>query len=183
MGAVLGTPRAPAPDGTRTAPLAAIRLNRPLGLFYSDAGFVPLVESTKTDVLYFVGNRSVTDCTDRPDVEVLSQLQSVLIACRLVHYIKVQMRRLIGQIKTAAECELFLNNWLETYVSNVAEAAPDILARYPLKNARVRVTDDAGDNGRFDCEILLKPQYQIDHMLGEIRLTTDLGPHSAQEAA
>ena len=183
QGAVLAPTTAPVPAGTSYAPLASIRLNRPTALFYSEQGFVPLAESTKTERLYFVGNRSVTECRRMPDKEVLSQLQSLLIACRLVHYLKVQMRQLIGTVKTASECELFLNNWLEVLVSNVGEAAQEILAKFPLKQAEVRVTDNDDAPGQYDCEILVKPQYQIDHMMGEIQLSTEFGPSSGSEAA
>lgn len=145
------------------------------GQFYSEQGFIPLCESGKSHDLYFVGNRSVTDCKDNPVLEVLTQLQSVLIACRVVHYIKVQIRALIGQIKTASECQLILNNWLDNYCSNVAEAAPDVLARYPLREARVQVNDASGYDARFSCEIYIRPQYQIDHMMSDIKLATEFG--------
>ena len=161
--------------------LTEVRLSRGVGHFLSEAGFIPLCQSTKSPELYFFGNRSIFDCDGQADAEVLTQIQSVLIACRLVHYIKVQIRALIGQLKSASECELVLNNWLETYCSNLAEASTELLAKYPLRDARVRVTDgDAGD-ARFTCEIVIRPQYQIDHMSGDIRLSTELGP--AAEAA
>lgn len=145
------------------------------GQFYSEQGFIPLCESGKSHDLYFVGNRSVTDCNDNHVLEVLTQIQSVLIACRVVHYIKVQIRALIGQIKTASECQLLLNNWLDNYCSNVAEAAPDVLARYPLREARVQVNEAAGYDARFSCEIYIRPQYQIDHMISDIKLATEFG--------
>ena len=103
-----------------------------------------------------------------------------MIACRLVHYIKIQIRHLIGQLKTASECELILNNWLDNYVTHVAEADADILARFPLKDATVEVVDGSeyGAGARFGCKILLKPQYQIDHIVGEIALSTEVGGSS-----
>ncbi|NVO29310.1 type VI secretion system contractile sheath large subunit [Donghicola sp. C2-DW-16] len=183
QGAVLGADTSPVPAATHRPAVGRTRATHGVGRFLSEAGFIPLCESTKSHALYFVGNRSVCDTRANPASEVLTQIQSVLIACRMVHYIKVQIRALIGQIKTASECELVLNNWLQNYCSNLAEAAPEILAKYPLRDARVSVSDMAGEQGRFACDILIKPQYQIDHMVSEIRLATELGAPSARGAS
>ncbi len=152
-----------------------VRVSLGLGKFLSEQGLIPLCESTKSKDHYFFGNRSVKDCQNNPKQEVLCQLQSVLIACRMTHYVKVQIRRLIGQIKTASECQLILNNWLENYCSNIAEASPEILARYPLREARVEVRESSTEQARFSCEIFIQPQYQVDNLLGDIRLVTDFG--------
>lgn len=175
VGAVPGPDRAPVPRDADPVARGRARLNREIAAFYAEQGFIPIAESPRSNALYLVGNRSVTACNDNPRLEVLTQLQSVLIACRLVHYIKVQLRRLIGQVKTAQECELTLNNWIEQYVSNLSDATPEILARYPLKAARVRVRPAASGAAHFRVEILLKPQYQIDNVSGEITLMTDVG--------
>lgn len=175
QGAVLGPDTSAVAVGTRRAAVCRTRASHSLGQFMSEAGFIPLCESTKSGALYFVGNRSVTDTGAYAAAEVLTQIQSVLIACRVVHYIKVQIRALIGQIKSASECELILNNWLQNYCSNLAEAAPEILAKYPLRDARVTVKDTGLEQGRFACEILIRPQYQIDHLISDIRLATELG--------
>ena len=182
QGAVLGPDNSPVAAGTRRAEVCRTRASHGIGQFMSEAGFIPLCESTKSGALYFVGNRSVSDTGANPAAEVLTQIQSVLITCRMVHYIKVQIRALIGQIKSAGECELVLNNWLQNYCSNLAEAAPEILAKYPLRDARVSVKDIGSEQGRFACEILIRPQYQIDHLISDIRLATELGAGSERAA-
>jgi type VI secretion system protein ImpD len=84
------------------------------------------------------------------------------------------IRGLIGQIKSASECEVILNNWLEQYCANVADGSPEILARYPLRSARAQVMQDGlGDGARFICAIDIRPQYQVDNLLGDISFTTD----------
>jgi type VI secretion system protein ImpD len=181
IGAVPGPDCSPIPRCAAPTPIARARLNREIAGFYAEEGFIPIAESPTSNALYFVGNRSVMACNGDARLEVLTQLQSVLIACRLIHYVKVQLRALIGQVKTAQECELTLNNWIEQYVSNLAEATPDILARYPLKAARVQVRAAAVGSARFRVEILLKPQYQIDHVTGDISLMNDVG-HDARVA-
>ena len=179
-GAVLGPITQQQPKGTVLVQRAKIRMHRDMAQFYSEQGFIPIAESTRDHRLYVYGNRSVADCDGNPQQAVVTQLQSVMIACRLVHYIKIQIRHLIGQLKTASECELILNNWLDNYVTHVAEADADILARFPLKDATVEVVDGSeyGAGARFGCKILLKPQYQIDHIVGEIALSTEVGGSS-----
>lgn len=173
-GAVFSAPAVPLPMGTDRPMIGRIRLTRGSGQFLAEQGVIPLCESMKSHDLYFVGNRSVTDCSGNTTAEVLTQIQSVLIACRMVHYLKMLIRGLIGQIKSASECELILNNWLEQYCANVADAAPDILARYPLRSARVRVHERHGSSARFTCSIEIRPQYQVDNLQGDIALVTEL---------
>ena len=97
-----------------------------------------------------------------------------MIACRIVHYLKVQIRALIGQVKTSAECEQILNDWFDPYVSG-SSSSSELQARFPLQGARVRVTEAATDRARFQCEVIVRPQYQIDNVLGDITLRTDFG--------
>jgi type VI secretion system protein ImpD len=95
-----------------------------------------------------------------------------MIGCRMVHYIKIQIRHLIGQLQTAAECQAVVNNWLEDYVST-SSGSLDQQARYPLRAAKVKISEDKANSVRFQCEITIQPQYQIDHVLGQITLKTE----------
>ena len=171
-GAVLSPTLHPLPQGTARCARARVRLTRNIAHCYAENGFIPLAESTMSNMLYFVGNNSVTDCAGSTWKEITTQLQSVMIGCRMVHYIKVKIRHLIGQLQTAAECQAVVNNWLEDYVST-SSASLDQQARYPLRGAKVKISQDTATIARFQCEISIQPQYQIDHVLGEITLKTD----------
>ena len=171
-GAVLAPTLHPLPEGTARYARARVRLTRNIAHCYAENGFIPLAESTKSNVLYFVGNNSVADCQNSTSKEITAQLQSVMIGCRMVHYIKVQIRHLIGQLQTAAECQAVVNNWLEDYVST-SSGSLDQQARYPLRGAKVKISEDKANSVRFQCEISIQPQYQIDHVLGEITLKTE----------
>ncbi len=173
-GSVLAPHAAPAPQGTTSTLRSRVRFTRAVSRFYSEEGFIPLAESTKTNQLYFVGNRSVVNCAGVPQKEVLTQLQSVMIACRLVHYIKIQIRNLIGSTNTIKDCETRLNKFLQTYTSTASMYTSELQSRYPLRSARVEVSGDTLVDTRFRCKIFIEPQYQIDHVLGEICLETDL---------
>lgn len=181
VGAVLAPTQHPIPDACQRSMRARTRMTRELALAYADNGFVALAESPKSNLAYFVGNRSITDCKGAPDAEITTQLQSVMIACRIVHYVKVQIRALIGQVITAAECERTLNDWFDPYVSP-SSASVEHQARFPLQGARVEVTEAASDKARFQCQIHVRPQYQIDNVLGEIQLKTDFGAGTLEAA-
>lgn len=173
-GAVLDDSLAPLPLAVIRPSVARLRLTRGLGEELSQLGFIPLCESLKSHALYFVGNRSVVACQGKPGCEVLTQIQSVLLGCRMVHYLRVLIRGLIGQIQSAVECERIINNWLEPFCATVDQASPEILARYPLRAATATVRASGGGSARFTCLVTLCPQYQIDGLLGEITLATDL---------
>lgn len=173
-GAVLSPPEHPIPKGCIRGVRAQLRMTRNLAHLYSELGFIPLAESPKTNLLYFVGNRSVTETAGSAAAEIVTQLQSVMIACRIVHYLKVQIRALIGQVKTSVECEQILNDWFDPYVSG-SSSSNELQARFPLQGARVRVSESATDRARFQCEVIVRPQYQIDNVLGDITLRTDFG--------
>jgi len=173
-GAVLAPTEHPIPTGCARGARAQVRMTRNLAHMYSEQGFIPVAESPKTNLLYFVGNRSVTDTGGSASAEIVTQLQSVMIACRIVHYLKVQIRALIGQVKTSAECEQILNDWFDPYVSG-SSSSNELQARFPLQGARVRISESSTDRARFQCEVIVRPQYQIDNVLGEITLRTDFG--------
>lgn len=181
-GAVLALTQHPIPRGCARGGRAQLRMTRNLAHIYSEQGFIPVAESPKTNLLYFVGNRSVTETRGSAAAEIVTQLQSVMIACRIVHYLKVQIRALIGQVKTSAECEQILNDWFDPYVSG-SSSSNELQARFPLQGARVRVTESASDRARFQCEVIVRPQYQIDNVLGDITLRTDFGAGKSGKAA
>ena len=165
-------------------PAISLRVTPALENFYSDNGFVPLASGYLDGQVGIYSNRSVYQppaTRDRnSDETVISMLQTTLLACRIGHYLKVQIRDKIGSYKSAAECERELNSWLQTYTSNIEHAEEHILARYPLKRSSVKVDGDA-DNGRYHCQVSLQPQYQFDFLSSSIVLRTELGAANAKE--
>ena len=182
VGAVLEPTQNPLPTSCARRSRTAVRMTRPLALAYSELGFIALAESTKNNLLYFVGNRTVVDCKGSANQAVVTQLQSVMNACRIVHFVKVQIRALIGQVKSASECEAILNNWFDPYISP-SSSSTELQARYPLQGARIRVTESPNDAARFLCDVVVRPQYQIDEVMGDIQLQTDFGARNLGEAA
>ncbi len=157
-----------------------VRLTNQMGDFFSEAGFIPLVDGRISLNLFFWGNSSLKARLAKDSDRVLSQIQSIMISCRIAHFVKVLMRSLIGQVMTREEIQQRIYSWLEPYVRDLATAAPAVLAQYPLKNAEVVVEENPYERGQFSCELRIVPQYQVDRMLGEIRLRTELGTTEAR---
>lgn len=156
-------------------PTPDVRIITEVGSFYSAQGFVPLCHSVMTDKYFFRGNSSIWKSGKESSEAVMGQLQTTLMICRIAHYLKVQIRGMIGNFQTAEECELYLNNWLDRYSSNLISADEMTLAKYPLSKGVVKVREVSGQQGRYTCDVLVQPQYQFDNVCGEVLLSTDLG--------
>ncbi len=164
-------------------PTPDVRIITDMGVFYAEQGFIPLCHSVMTNKYFFRGNNSIWKIeADQSDV-VMAQLQTTLMVCRIAHYLKVQIRGMIGNFQTAHECEQYLNQWLDRYSSNLSSADEDMLAKYPLSKGTVTVKEIEGEQGRYSCDVLIQPQYQFDHVCGEMLLSTDLGAQSGSSGA
>ena len=150
-----------------------LRLTDELEAFYSEQGFMPMMTCYLSHQLAFFNNYSVFQPPDeQDDWRIISMLQTTLIGCRFAHYLKQLIREHIGSYRGAEDCQRDLNLWLQSYVSNVDYADDSVLARYPLKKARVRVFGDAS-LGIYHCQVELQPQYQFDALNTHIVLKAD----------
>ncbi|MGF1681923.1 type VI secretion system contractile sheath large subunit [Photobacterium minamisatsumaniensis] len=178
-GALVNLP--PTGPGTEATlhPAPDIRFITEMGGFYADYGFIPLCHSLTTDKYFFRGNASIWNHGKDDAEAVMGQIQTTLMICRIAHYLKVQIRGMMGNFQTAKECENFLNSWLDRYASNLSDADESTLAKYPLSKGRVEVKEIEGQLGRFTCDVLVQPQYQFDNACGEVLISTDLGAESS----
>lgn len=145
-----------------------------ISTFYAQSGFIPLTKSVLSEKFYFNGNNSIWSGGDSDNEKVLTQIQTSLMSCRVAHYLKVQVREMIGSFNTAAECELFLTHWIEKFSSNVSFANEETLSKYPLSFAKITISEVPNQTGSFACTLRMVPQYQYDHFSGEVVLTTEL---------
>ncbi|KJY83410.1 hypothetical protein TW81_10510 [Vibrio galatheae] len=158
-----------------SAPETDVVLFGQISTFYAQSGFIPLSKSALSDKYYFNGNNSIWQNSVQTDNEkVLTQIQTSLMSCRIAHYLKVQVREMIGSFNTAAECELFLTHWIEKFSSNVSFANEETLSKFPLSFAKISVLESPHHKGSFSCTLRIVPQYQYDHFTGEVVLTTEL---------
>ena len=146
----------------------------------SELGFMPLCQCYNTEYSAFYSNQSVQSTGDDKSnsVDVNSKLSSMLqhIFCgsRIAHYLKVMIRDKVGSFLTADECERYLQDWLHRYTTGREDLEWDDQARYPLREARVSVREKPSSPGKLICVIYLKPHYQLDSMVSELELITEL---------
>ncbi|VUD66157.1 hypothetical protein TDB9533_03518 [Thalassocella blandensis] len=146
----------------------------------SDLGLIPLSQCYDTPFTAFYSNQSMQK-PKKMDTELATvnaklsaMLQHVLCGSRIAHYIKVMIRDKIGSFMSAEECEEMLRRWLLKYTTGREDLEWELQARYPLREARVNVKEHPGKPGQYVCAIHLVPHYQIDHMVSELELLTEL---------
>lgn len=178
-GALVNVPPTGMGSFATLSPCPDVRIITEMGNFYLDQGFIPLCHSLTTEKYFFRGNNSIWNHGKDDSEAVMGQIQTTLMICRIAHYLKVQIRSMIGNFQTAEECENFLNNWLDRYSSNLSNADEATLAKYPLSKGRVMVKEIENQQGRYTCDVLVQPQYQFDNVCGEVLLSTDLGAETS----
>jgi type VI secretion system protein ImpD len=146
----------------------------------SDLGLIPLCQCYDTPYSAFYSNQSLqrprrrSNRNEEINAKLSAMLQHVLCASRVAHYIKVMIRDKIGSFITADECEHFLTKWLFKYTTGREDLDWEEQARYPLRQASVRVNEHPDKPGQYLCVIHLIPHYQLDQMVSELELVTEL---------
>ena len=105
-------------------------------------------------------------------------LQYILCVSRLAHYLKVMGRDKVGSFIEPTDCENYLNEWLQQYVTQDDDAPAEAKAKFPLREASAQVRELPGKPGSYGCVIHLQPHYQLDALDSGVRLTTELAPPS-----
>ncbi len=146
----------------------------------SDLGLIPLCQCYDTPLAAFYSNQSLRkigrSASRETDIntKLSAMLQHVLCGSRFAHYIKVIIRDKVGSFITAEECEDFLREWLFKYTTGREDLEWEEQAQYPLREAAVDVKDHPGKPGDYICVIHLRPHYQLDNMVSELELITEL---------
>ncbi len=148
-----------------------------------DAGLMPVSAVPFSEELVFGAVRSLqipqryqgpNANAAEASARLSTQINSILCASRFAHHLKMKGRHMVGSFKTADEIERFLQSWLVQYVNANRSAGGETLARFPLVDGRVSVTEIAGRPGSFGCVIHLQPHYQLDDISAAFQLVTDL---------
>jgi type VI secretion system protein ImpC len=148
-------------------------------------GFVSLCHCKGTDYAAFFGGQT----TQKPKVydtdqananaRISARLPYILAASRFAHYLKVICRDKIGSFQSKETLTTYLNRWINNYVLATDEAGQDLKAQYPLREARVDVTEVPGNPGAFRAIAFLRPHFQLEELTTSIRLVAELPPPAA----
>lgn len=148
----------------------------------SDLGFIPLCHCADSEFSAFYSSQSVQTPKryDEPaatmNARISAMLQYMLCVSRFAHYLKVEVRDKIGSFAEASECEDYLNQWLHRYVTSDSDAAPEVKAQYPLREAKVQVRENPSKPGSYLCVAHLLPHFELDELTTSLKLTTELSP-------
>lgn len=146
----------------------------------SDLGFMPLCQCYNTTYSAFYSNQSIQSISEmnnshlQINSKLSTMLQHIFCGSRIAHYLKVIIRDKVGSFITADECERYLQDWLHRYTTGREDLEWDEQARFPLREANVNVREKPSKPGQFICVIYLKPHYQLDNMVSELELVTEL---------
>ncbi|MCC6859255.1 MAG: type VI secretion system contractile sheath large subunit [Bryobacterales bacterium] len=146
----------------------------------ADNGLIPLVHCKGTDYAAFF---SVQSC-QKPKVydkeqatanaRIATQLPYILAMSRFAHYLKSMMRDKIGSFMSRSDCQRFLNQWITQYVTEDDNASQETKSQYPLREARVEVSEIPGKPGAYKAVAFLRPHFQLDELTVSLRLVAEL---------
>lgn len=148
-------------------------------------GFIALCHKKNEGLAVFFGgqtaNKPVVYNTNEAtaNARISAMLPYVLAASRFAHYIKVIMRDKVGGFMTRDNVGSYLNAWIADYVLVNDNAPQEIKAQYPLREARVDVTEVAGKPGAYRATVFLRPHFQLEELTASIRLVASLPPPAA----
>jgi type VI secretion system protein ImpC len=89
------------------------------------------------------------------------------------------MRDKLGSFMSRTDCERWLNQWISNYVTPDDTASQATKAQYPLRDAKVEVSEVPGKPGVYRATAFLRPHFQLDELSVSLRLVAEL-PASAR---
>jgi type VI secretion system protein ImpD len=166
--------------GVTAQPPVEIRLTSAQEQTISELGLISIGAVPFTPYLVFNTNPSLHRLAqyDRPaaaqNARLSAMLQYVLCASRLAHHMKAKMRDEIGRLASPPALERLLSEWLSGYCIGNDDAAPDLKARFPLRDAQVQVREMPGRPGVLNCTLQLRPHFQLDDVAATFHLVTEV---------
>ena len=142
----------------------------------SNLGFLPLCHYKNEDYAVFFGSQTTQKpkVYDKPEATanaaISARLSYIMATSRFAHYLKVMARDKIGSFMEVEDCERWLNNWIRRYTNSNEAAGPDSKAKFPLREARIEVSEVAGRPGAYNAVAYLRPWLQLEELTASMRL-------------
>ncbi|MEM7740550.1 MAG: type VI secretion system contractile sheath large subunit [Pseudomonadota bacterium] len=100
-------------------------------------------------------------------------LPNIMSVARFAHAIKVIGRSWIGSLENADELQRYLQTWLTQYRRSTNPKDSDNDAA-PLRDFRVKIDPVPNRAGCYTCNVRLQPHFQIDYVISEFELSTEI---------
>jgi type VI secretion system protein ImpC len=148
----------------------------------ADQGLIPLVHCKGTDYAAFFSVQSANKpkkfdkAAANANARLSAQLPYILAVSRFAHYMKSIMRDKIGGFMSRVQCQQFLTQWIMQYVTDDDNATAATKAKFPLREARIEVSEVAGKPGAYKAIAFLRPHFQLDELTVSLRLVAELPP-------
>ncbi|MEM9665913.1 MAG: type VI secretion system contractile sheath large subunit [Bacteroidota bacterium] len=156
--------------GTEAKIPTEVPIGETLEFTASNLGFIPLsIYEGKDYAVFFSANSTqrpkiYDDAAATANSRVNSRLPYIMLASRISHYLKVLQRENIGTTKDAKTIQDELNKWLGGYVTKMPNPSEDVIAKYPLRDAAVEVSEIESNPGFFAVQMTFMPHFQVEGM-------------------
>jgi type VI secretion system protein ImpC len=146
----------------------------------ADQGLIPLVHCKGTDYAAFFSVQSANKpkkfdkAAANANARLSAQLPYILAVSRFAHYMKSIMRDKIGGFMSRGQCQTFLTQWIMQYVTDDDQASSATKAKFPLREARIEVSEIPGKPGAYRAIAFLRPHFQLDELTVSLRLVAEL---------
>ena len=167
-------------------PVTEIAINDRTEAELAAAGFLPLASVEGTDTAVFFSSNSAQqpgrykDESANAAARLSIQLPYVFAVSRFAQYLRVLTRDKVGAFMSRDQLEQFLNRWISTYVAASDDDTQIRKAQYPLRDARVEVSEKPGRPGLYQVAAFLRPRFQLEELGVSLRIAFDLpAPASA----
>ena len=94
----------------------------------------------------------------------------MMASSRIAHYLKIIARDKIGSFKEASDVEAWLKRWIERYTNSNPSPSDEAKAKYPLREARIRVEEIPGKPGSYNAVAHMRPWLQMEELTTSLRM-------------
>jgi type VI secretion system protein ImpC len=142
----------------------------------SKLGFLAVSHYKGTDYAVFFGAQTNQKPKkyDRPDATanaaISARLPYMMASSRIAHYLKIIARDKIGSFKEASDVEAWLKRWIERYTNSNPSPSDEAKAKYPLREARIRVEEIPGKPGSYHAVAHMRPWLQMEELTTSLRM-------------
>jgi type VI secretion system protein ImpC len=136
----------------------------------SNLGFMPFSHYQGRDYACFFSAASSQKPAEYDQKEatansrINARLPYIFLSSRIAHYLKVIQRENIGATKDRTKIEKELNTWIKGLIIGMKDPSEQQIAKYPLRDAQVKVYDIEENPGFYRVEMMIMPHFQIEGM-------------------